>query len=66
MEEPQQLLLTVNEARALLSVSRGTFYRMMADGQIPVVRVRGLVRISMASLREFSETGVTAWHEGLA
>ena len=38
------------EAAKLLSVSRGTMYRLLASGEVPTVRVRGLTRVSLAAL----------------
>lgn len=44
------LLVSVNEAARLLSVSRGTAYRMITAGQLPTIKIRGLTRVSVAAL----------------
>jgi excisionase family DNA binding protein len=43
-------LATPVEAARTLNVSRGTIYRMAADGQLPTVRVRGSIRVPVREL----------------
>ena len=46
-------LLTKREAAELLHVSERTLDRLRATGQIRVVRVRGVVRLSVAEVERF-------------
>ncbi len=46
-------LLSKKEAAALLHVSERTLDRLRAMGQIKVVRVRGVVRLSAAEIDRF-------------
>ena len=38
-EEPERLVLTVDETAALLGISRGLAYQMARQGNIPTVRL---------------------------
>jgi excisionase family DNA binding protein len=59
MENPQEqlpiepLLVRVEEAARLLSLSRSTIYEMMNAGDIPSVRCGAARRIPVAALREW-------------
>lgn len=46
--EPLQVCL--NEAARLLSISRRSLNRLIATGQIPVIRYGGIIRIAIADL----------------
>lgn len=46
-------LLTKREAAAALRVSERTLDRLRAMGQLRVVRVRGVVRVSAAEIEKF-------------
>ena len=54
----EQLLHTPKTACAALGISRSTLYRLMAEGQIEVTRVRSLPRFTEASLKKFIERQV--------
>lgn len=45
IEEEESALLRVSEAAKLFGVSPSTVRRMMGDGALPTIRVRGAVRI---------------------
>jgi excisionase family DNA binding protein len=44
------LLLRMGEVAELLQVSRATVYRMAADGELPVVSIRGKLRVPRRAL----------------
>jgi excisionase family DNA binding protein len=46
-------LLKVAEAAAMLGVSPRTIWRMIADGQLKAVRVRGCTRVYLQSVEEY-------------
>jgi len=48
---------TVSEAAEILRVSSKTIYRLISDGTIECVRVRGSIRITRRALDEFLEQG---------
>lgn len=49
--EPLPTLLTVGQvARSVLGVSERTVYRMIEDGQIKAVKIRGALRINRDAL----------------
>lgn len=48
-------VLTAEEARALLRVSRNAFYRSVARGDIPVIRLGRSQRFSKAALARLME-----------
>lgn len=49
-------LLTVPEAAASLGVSRRTLYRIVAEGDLPVVMVRGRIRLTPAALSKYEKS----------
>jgi excisionase family DNA binding protein len=53
-------LLSVKLAAALLAVSERTVYRMIEDGQLECVKIRGAVRIPRAAVTAMVTTGTTA------
>ncbi len=55
MPEPQAQWLSVQEAAALLNVSRDTIRRRLADGSIPAMRLGRLIRINPADLARAGE-----------
>lgn len=55
MTEIAGAFMTVCEAAKELGVSPTTAYRLVASRQIPVVELRGRVRIPRAALREWLE-----------
>jgi excisionase family DNA binding protein len=46
-------LVTVNEAAKLLCVSGRTVWRMIADGQLKAVHIRGCTRVYLHSVEEY-------------
>ena len=48
-------MLTVNQVAARLSVSRRTIFRLIADGNLSVVRIGGATRIVESDLDHFIE-----------
>lgn len=48
-------VLTAEEARALLRVSRNSFYRSVAAGEVPAIRLGRSLRFSKAALRRLME-----------
>ena len=52
--DPRELaadgLMTVEAARRFLGVSRSTLYKLMGDGTVPYVQLRGVRRIPKAAL----------------
>jgi excisionase family DNA binding protein len=46
-------LLTVVEAARVLGISRSKLYELLADGEIPSVRIGRSRRITMSALEEF-------------
>ena len=59
----EQLLHTPKTACEALGISRSTLYRLIAEGQIEVTRVRSLPRFTEASLMRFVERQVTQTRE---
>ena len=54
--ESEQRLLRVSEAAAMLGVSQRTIWRMIADGQLIAVHIRGCTRVLRAeAMRILSE-----------
>ena len=49
-----KLLRSITQAGSFLSVSRSTVYRLIQDGTLHVVYVRGLPRITQQSLSELA------------
>lgn len=53
---PEPEYLTKAEVQAILHVSRTTLTRLLSAGEIDVVRIgRGVVRITPAALRDYTE-----------
>lgn len=48
-----KLALTQTEAAELLGISRDTVKRMIRDGELPVVRLRGSVRLPRRALEQW-------------
>ena len=46
-------LLTIEEVAEVLKVSKATVYRLVSEGELPVIRFRGSVRIGPDSLHRF-------------
>jgi excisionase family DNA binding protein len=59
----EQLLHTPKTACVALGISRSTLYRLIAEGQIEVTRVRSLPRFTEASLKRFVERQLTQSRE---
>lgn len=59
----ETLLHTPKTACQVLGISRSTLYRLIADGQIEVTRVRSLPRFTEASLKRFVERKVSQTRE---
>ena len=53
-ESRKKLLRSITQAGSFLSVSRRTVYRLIQDGTLQVVYVRGLPRITQQSLFELA------------
>jgi excisionase family DNA binding protein len=51
----EKLLLRIPEVAELLSISRSTAYTMAAAGELPVVRIRGGLRVPAARLMQMIE-----------
>jgi excisionase family DNA binding protein len=47
------------EVADLLSLDRGTVYRLIASGRIPAVRIGRAVRVSHKTLAELAERGLS-------
>ena len=54
LQKGNAMLRNINDAGAYLSVSRSTVYRLIRDGSLKVVYVRGLPRITQQSLSELA------------
>jgi excisionase family DNA binding protein len=52
-KEKTRGLATVAEARRFLSVSRATVYRMIEEGELPSLKVRGTRRLRWADLEAY-------------
>lgn len=51
MIDDQKLLLRIEEAAALLSLSRAKLYVLISRGEIPAVRIGGSTRIDRSDLQ---------------
>jgi excisionase family DNA binding protein len=49
----ETLLLKMSEVAQLLGVSRSTAYSMAAMGELPMIRIRGGVRVPVEGLRQW-------------
>ncbi|HSS10431.1 MAG TPA: helix-turn-helix domain-containing protein [Acidimicrobiales bacterium] len=56
---PEPLTLSVSEAAHLLGIGVSTAYRLCSRGEfpIPVLRIGGVVKVSVKRLRDYIETG---------
>jgi excisionase family DNA binding protein len=54
-EESTEYLMTVEELRRFLAVSRTYAYRMLRDGELPSVRLGRSLRIRKSDLQQFVE-----------
>ena len=54
LQRGNAMLRNIKETGAYLSVSRSTVYRLIKDGTLQVVYVRGLPRITQQSLSELA------------
>src|SRR5688572_254453 len=59
-ENPETLLLTYDEAARLLRVCKRTVERFVGRGELPVVRVGRMPRISRATLMQWVDRGTAA------
>jgi excisionase family DNA binding protein len=50
-------LVTVRQAAEMLAVSPRTIWRMIADGQLRVVRLRGCTRLVFGEVSRFVKNG---------
>jgi excisionase family DNA binding protein len=58
-------MITVREAAELLRVSQRTFYREIKRGKIPVIKIRGSVRIDPGDFGRYLQScKVGAGYEG--
>jgi excisionase family DNA binding protein len=56
MQEPDSVL-TVEQAAAILKISRGTAYEAVRTGEIPSVRIGRCIRVPRAALERLLEKG---------
>jgi excisionase family DNA binding protein len=56
----ERLLLRIDEVAALIGVSRTTAYALVNRGEIPSVRIGGLLRIPNDALRKLIEERASA------
>ena len=57
MGDPTTLVMTVEEARSLLGISRGLIYQAVRAGEIPSVRIGRRILIPRAALDEMLARG---------
>jgi excisionase family DNA binding protein len=55
MEMVEDKLLTIQDVCILLSFSRAKVYRLLQQGQLPVVRVGGSIRFRYKSILQWME-----------
>lgn len=55
MSASEPILVSVNDACAMISCSRPTLYKHMREGRITAKRDGGRTKILVSSLREFGE-----------
>lgn len=58
MDDSKSVVLTVEEARSLLRLSRGLMYQAIRRGEIPSIRVGRRILISRSGLERFLNNGV--------
>jgi excisionase family DNA binding protein len=61
LETDEKLLLRVEHAAELCDVSRSTFYNLINQGRVPVVRIGRTVRIPRAWLEMWIRREVSDW-----
>jgi excisionase family DNA binding protein len=49
------LLVTIDEAADLLSISRGKLYQLIQTGELPTVRIGRAVRIPFDALEQWAQ-----------
>ena len=54
-ERPESYVLTINEVAMRLHVSRASAYRLVASGQLPVIRVGRAVRVPKMAFEQWFE-----------
>jgi excisionase family DNA binding protein len=58
-ETPERRLMSLQEARDLLGLSRTTVYRLVRDGELPVVEFPGRTLVQASDLDAFIESRKT-------
>ncbi len=61
---PSKLLISRQEAAAMLSIGRTKLFQLIADGQLPSVRIAGCRRIPVAVLERFVQLLLDTEAEG--
>ena len=56
-------VLTVAETAQVLRVSVKTVHRIIHDGDLPIVWVRGSIRISSLAISDYIATGGVQYHD---
>ncbi len=59
MDDSKSVVLTVEEARSLLRLSRGLMYQAIRRGEIPSIRVGRRILISRLGLERLLNDGAT-------
>lgn len=59
-------LLTVPQAGAALGISRRTVYRLIAEGELPVVMVRTRIRIAQEAIGAYVRSNTQPAYRRLA
>jgi excisionase family DNA binding protein len=54
MEKVERLLLKPLDAAAMLSIGRSKIYEMIYRGDIPSVRVGGMIRVPLSAVEKFA------------
>lgn len=65
-QEPENDLLTIDEAAQLLDLARATVYNLVSKRQLPVFKKSGRLYFSKAALIEWIKSGKKATKEELA
>jgi len=52
-KQAQEKLLKANDVAEILNISRALSYRLLKNGDIPTVRIRGTVRVMPEDLEEY-------------
>lgn len=53
MDAPEVLLVSPQDAARLVSLSRSNVYKLIKAGELPSVRIGGLVRVPVPALRDW-------------